>query len=99
MCGCREDALCEICLDARFMQLKGVAAVRGERWADETAQWMSRDREWPEYSPKMLVIARLKIAELGRDPKLLEKLAMECARWAAKRWNAARSVAANAEQR
>jgi hypothetical protein len=40
---------------------------------------------WPQ-TERMLAIAAGKVEDLARDPKLLEMLAAELARWAAKRW-------------
>ena len=37
----------------------------------------------------MNAIARTKVADLARDPKLLERLAAELAKWAARWWGAA----------
>jgi hypothetical protein len=88
VCGCASDALCPLCLDGRFSQLKGVAACRGERWADDVAVRVTRrDQRWPTDSDKVLAIARMQVADLTRDPRLLEMLAGEALRWAARRWN------------
>lgn len=71
------------------MQLKGVAAVRGERWADDVAARVPRARRaepWPTDSEKALALAKLQVADLARDQQLLELLAREANAWAARRW-------------
>jgi hypothetical protein len=86
VCGCPSDALCTLCLDGRFAQLRGVAACRGEAWADDLAQTEYRNHPWPVGSEKMRTIARAKVADIARDPKLLEMLVDELVKWAEKRW-------------
>lgn len=56
------------------MQLKGVAARRGEIWG---AQMTVR---WPDETMKALAIGR--VADLTRDKRLAEKLADEAVEWA-----------------
>lgn len=88
MCECPSEALCPLCLDGRFSQLRGVAACRGEAWATAVALQTRSSSQWPT-TEKMLGIARRKVEDLARDPRLLEMLTAELARWAARRWDAA----------
>lgn len=76
-----------MCREGLFAQLRGAAACRGERWAVELAlDPRLRGRTWPTGSDKLLAIARVKVADLTRDAKLLELLAAELVEWAARRW-------------
>jgi hypothetical protein len=88
-CSCPRDALCELCCDGLFAQLRGTAACRGERWADRVALAVPRDRAWPDHQGRAAEIARKLIRDLARDPRMIEMLAAELARWAARRWGAA----------
>ena len=70
-----------------FAQLRGVAACRGEVWADAVAARLAelgakRPREWPNFGGRMRAIAMLKVEDLTRNDRLREKLAAEVARWA-----------------
>lgn len=79
--------LCKLCRGGWFDQLKGVAACRGEVWADELARDPKLARlPWPIGSEKVTTIARTKVADLTHDPELLELLAGELAKWAERRW-------------
>ena len=86
MCGCSSDRLCPLCLDGRFAQLRGVAACRGENWATSIAARVRCDRPWPRGSERTVRIAREKVEDLARDPRLLSMLADELAAWAERRW-------------
>ena len=72
-----------------FDQLRGVASTRGEVWADTVAAKLPRSigKPWPA-TDRMLAIARRKVADLARDPQLVESLAAELAAWAERRWSA-----------
>jgi hypothetical protein len=94
MCDCASEQLCPLCLDGRFAQLRGVAACRGEAWATNTAARVPCDRAWPRDSERATRIAREKVEDLARDPRLLELLAGELAVWAERRWNAQRATIA-----
>jgi hypothetical protein len=91
LCSCRTgDVLCGLCREGLFTQLRGSAALRGERYADElaAARVVPRDTPWPTGSPKLMAVARLRCADLSRDVKLLELLAAEFLVWAGRRWTA-----------
>lgn len=87
---CSTHALCAMHRDETFAQLRGVAATRGEVWADTVAAKMPRaiGKPWPVKSPRMMSIERRKVADLANDATLLELLAVELAAWAARRWAA-----------
>lgn len=86
LCPCPRFALCEPCRSSLFSQLRGVAANRGGAWADRVALEVRRTKEWPPHEGRAADIARRLVRDLARDPLLLELLAAELARWAAKRW-------------
>lgn len=68
------------------MQLKGTAACRGEAWADRVALEVPRSRAWPPHLGRPAELARGLVRDLTRDADLLELLAAELAKWAARRW-------------
>ena len=86
LCACLRDALCNRCRETLFGQLAGTAACRGQHWADRVAEHVPRDRAWPPHEGRAADIARRLASDLTRDSQLLELLAAELARWAAKRW-------------
>lgn len=79
--------MCERCREDRFAQLGGVAACRGEYWAERVARVVPTGKPWPPHEGKAADIARRLVRDLADDPKLLELLAGELARWAARRWS------------
>lgn len=88
-CSCRSTAeLCELCRDSLYAQLRGVAACRADRWADELAAKRSAPLvPWPVGSERVHAAAIEQVADLTRDERLRELLATELERWAAKRWD------------
>lgn len=88
MCDCPRDRLCDLCFQGAWENLRGVAATRGEVWADDVARRVRTRRPWPAYGGRTAAIARRKVADMTRDPRLLEDLAIELASWAARRWAA-----------
>ena len=66
--------------------LAGVAALRGELWAESVARRCARDRPWPA-TERARAIALRKIADLGEDPRLSQMLAAQVERWAARWWS------------
>lgn len=87
LCPCPRDALCLRCRADLFAQLRGVAACRGETWAERVAHHVSREHVWPPHDGRAADIARRLVGDLARDPVLVDMLASELARWAARRWN------------
>lgn len=86
LCKCPRDELCEPCRTSLYANLRGVAARRGAAWADYVRRHVHGSRAWPPHEGRAAELARTKVADLARDPQLLELLAVELARWAAKRW-------------
>ncbi len=82
---CTLDRLCDVHLDGMLACLRGVAALRGELWAESVARRAGRDRPWPT-GEKPHAIAVRKVADLARDVRLVEKLADHAERWAARWW-------------
>ena len=61
-----------------------MAEVIGQCWAERVCGGEHRAREaWPEREERALAIARRKVAQLGRDPWLVDELAAVCSRGAA----------------
>jgi len=87
LCDCPRDALCDKCRESLFTQLRGTAARRGDEWADRVKRAEPRRREWPPHEGADAELARGLVRDLTRDPQLLNLLAAELARWAAKRWS------------
>ena len=86
-CECRQTTeLCGPCRGDLFLQLRGVAACRGERWADRVAASTEIRDPWPAFEGKARGIAIRWVADLTQDLELRELLATELAKWAAKRW-------------
>lgn len=79
--------LCARCRADRFAQLKGVAACRGEVWADQVAETMPRDRPWPVDGARTAAIALRKVEDLTDDEALRVDLARELVRYAGRRWS------------
>jgi hypothetical protein len=88
VCDCPRDRLCEICLARAWDTLRGVAATRGEVWAEDIARRVGLRKAWPGYDGLAAAIAARKVADLSEDPRLRARLAVELARWAARRWEA-----------
>jgi hypothetical protein len=87
MCGCSSDQLCGMCLESRFMQLKGVAASRAHRWVHDLARRVPASHQWPAGSERMLRLAKCEVSDLAKDARLLEMLAKECVEAAEREWN------------
>lgn len=84
-CSCPTDRLCDQCVADTFAQLAGVAACRGENWAESVSHTVPRSQPWPS-SPRATAIALRKVADLSQDERLRSRLAAEVERWAARRW-------------
>jgi len=100
-CACwSTEERCEPCRDTLWGALRGVVAVRGERWADEIA---ARRREawtpWPRDSARVHAAAIEKVADLTRDRVLRDRFATELECWAARRWENYRPLAMLAQRR
>lgn len=84
--SCTSARLCDLCCAGAYDQLRGVAARRGEAWAEDVARTVRRDQPWPTGSEKMFAIAMRKVEDLARDDRLRSLLATEAAAWAARWW-------------
>jgi hypothetical protein len=74
-----------------LMWWTGVAQSRGAAWAESLADVIPLDRPWPAVTAeRMLAIARRKLADLTGYARLLELLAVEVIRGAARWWAAER---------
>jgi hypothetical protein len=86
-CRCSQAALCDDCLEADYKWKAGVAMLRGELWADRViAAGRDRARPWWAHEGVAAELAHRHVRELGRDPRLLSRLAAACAAQAARRW-------------
>jgi hypothetical protein len=90
--------LCTRCLDEAFASKLRVAKVRGEAWADEIAASVACI-EWLAESDGLATVARLKVIDLGRDPRLLERLARALLDAARARSLAGKSLTSSAHDR
>ena len=77
--------LCAWCLDDLFTSELDAVRARGKAWADELAGSVP-GIDWPTGSEGLAIVARLKVTDLGRDPRLLERLARELLDAAHTRW-------------
>ena len=66
--------LCARCLDEVFASELDIVRSRGKAWANELAGSVPCI-DWPTGSEGLAVVARLKVTDLGRDPRLVERLA------------------------
>lgn len=87
-CGCRP--LCDECLAQHMSWYKGIARVRGERWARAISSVVPVDRLWPAPpSEKMLAGAARKVDDISKnDPGLVPLLVAEVLFGASDWWNA-----------
>ena len=69
------------------MWFAGIAYGYGEDWARAIANVLPVDRPWP-ITAKMRAVATRKAARLTSDARLLDMLADEVAKGAARWWNA-----------
>jgi len=84
---CTRDKLCDRCLEDTLAQLRGVAACRGENWANRVAARVSTRSAWPPFEDARCGrLARDKVADLTRDDRLATELARLVHQWAARRW-------------
>lgn len=95
VCSCPRDNLCPSCVNQALMWFSGMACSRGITWAESVAR---RDRSllqrpWPAHEGRAAALARDKVADLSRDPKVIERLAMELSERAAKRWRELQQMA------
>ena len=89
VCSCPRNALCDGCVKKSLAWLTGAAMLRGERWAESVARRRPdlRARPWPAYEGRCAEIARGRVHDLGRDPRLLDLLGSHVHAQAAAWWS------------
>lgn len=86
-CGARPP-LCDACVSATVAAMRGHARARGMSWAMAVAERVSpSSRPWPAYEGRAAAIARAKVADLARDERVLEEMAVEAYEDARRFWN------------
>jgi hypothetical protein len=88
VCDCGRDNLCRDCFSQAIMWFSGMACSRGIAWAESVAR---RDaqllrRPWPVHDGRAAELARGKVADLSRDPRVIDRLAVDVTERAARRW-------------
>ena len=70
------------------MWLGGMAATRGIAWAESVAKRHSGllRRPWPQHEGRAAELARAKVDDLCEDPHVVDRLAVEVSKQAARRW-------------
>lgn len=96
---CDREPLCDRCLQDAQGHLQGVAACRGDHWARCVAQRVRFRTPWPSYDGRCAEIARRKVADIARDPRLREILARVVHHYAERRWTCELQVRAPRRQR
>jgi hypothetical protein len=87
-CTCDPAELCDACLGRERFAKRGMADVIGQCWAERVCRGEHQARAaWPEREGRTLAIARRKVAQLARDPRLVDELAAVCSRGAAAWWD------------
>ena len=84
---CTPATLCARCYQRELASRRPQARAIGQMWAERICRGELRGREaWPTEDPKTIAIARRKVAQLARDPRLLELFAVACSEGAAAWW-------------
>lgn len=87
MVCCAENQLCDRCFGRELTKKCSQARVIGECWAERICRGPLRAQPaWPGPDDKTLRIARRLVRTLGRDPRLLDQLAVACVIGAAAWW-------------
>jgi len=89
---CERSKLCDRCLADELAHLRGVAACRGEAWSTSVAARIASRDPWPDFIGKARELAFKKTADLARDDRLHEQLAIVCHNWAVTRWEQLREL-------
>jgi hypothetical protein len=87
--GCTCDGKsprCDACVDQAMFWNAGTAAVRGRRWANETAAKVGTAKPWPPFEGKARDIALRWVRDIDGDPRVSEAFARRCHAAAAERW-------------
>jgi hypothetical protein len=87
--ACDDQAeVCDRCGGRALAPLIGPASVRGTRWAEAVVRELVA--RWPTFwprSPRAVIIATRKIADLSRDDALRLRLARVCLEAASRRYS------------
>jgi hypothetical protein len=88
VCSCPRDNRCPACVDQALMWLGGMACTRGITWAEDVAKRHPElhRREWPPHHGRAAELARAKVEDLFEDPHVVDLLAVEVSKQAARRW-------------
>lgn len=84
-CGCPREQLCDRCLANVISTLRGVAESRGWTWFEDIAGG-TRAQGWKHSREQSLARARIRVADMGVDPRELDALAEFACKGAARRW-------------
>jgi hypothetical protein len=84
-CGGRPP-LCDACVAQDLEQLGGTARARGWAWAGRVIAQVGTSKPWPAFAGRCAELARGKVTDLSRDPRVLEELARACWDEARKRY-------------
>jgi hypothetical protein len=70
------------------MWLNGMASTRGIAWAEGVAKRQPAllRRPWPKHEGRAAELARAKVDDLCEDPRMVDLLAVEVSKQAARRW-------------
>jgi hypothetical protein len=70
------------------MWLSGMACTRGISWAERVAKRRPEllRRQWPKHEGRAAELARTKVEDLCEDPHVVDLLAVEVSKQAARRW-------------
>jgi hypothetical protein len=87
MSCCEPHHLCERCYRRELVAKRGQAGAVAQTWAERVCRGEYRRRDaWPQHEPRTIAIARRLVANLARDSRLLDDLAVECNAGAARWW-------------
>lgn len=89
--------LCTSCLEKAFDAQLDSVRTRGEAWAAEFASSSVKMTEWPSNSDTLRVVARIKVHDLGMDPRLIERLSLALVEAARERWLALQRLRSGCE--
>jgi hypothetical protein len=74
-----------MCLTDALAAATDLARSRGEAWAHDIGTALGYP-DWPTDSEVLIAVARVKVIDLGKDPRLIELLAGELLEAACTRW-------------
>jgi hypothetical protein len=88
VCGCPRNDRCPACVDQALMWLSGMASTRGIAWAESVAERRPEllRQPWPTHDGRAAELARAKVDDLCEDPTVVDLLAVEVSKQAARRW-------------